>query len=183
MSVDTSYEANIDEAVELTSNALLHTPSYVEMFRGTDEQRLYVMKYFMRKNFDMINSKNPEAIHFIVGEDGELDCFFMLTTNAKAHPTWWDKLAFLVIPFVCGFDSVWRLLQMEKVSSAHHKEAMEGYSEYLCLQRMAVTPSKQGQGIGTRHLKQALRDTADKLQLPVMLSTQEKRNVVFYERL
>lgn len=183
MSTDNFAEESIDKAVDIAATALLHTPSYVEMFRGTDEHRLWVMRYFLKKNIGMMHSSNPESIHFFVGSDDELECFFMLTPNKRAQPTWWEWLSFLVLPFMCGFDSVGRLLQMQKESSAHHKEAMAGHPDYLCLQRMVVNPSKQGQGLGSKYLKQTLNEVADKLQLPVMLSTQERRNVVFYERL
>ena len=45
-----------------------------------------------------------------------------------------------------------------------------------------MLPSRQGQGIGTRALTAALKET-DELGVPVFLCTQEERNVTFYRRL
>jgi len=47
---------------------------------------------------------------------------------------------------------------------------------------MVVRPDMQGKGVGTHALKQAL-DEADDAGLPVMLATQEERNIRFYRRL
>lgn len=40
-----------------------------------------------------------------------------------------------------------------------------------------------GHGLGSRYLGAALREQADKFQLPVLLGTQELKNTVFYSRL
>ena len=47
---------------------------------------------------------------------------------------------------------------------------------------MAVLPSYQGKGVGTFSLRAALKE-ADLLSLPVILGTQERRNVHFYQEL
>ena len=47
---------------------------------------------------------------------------------------------------------------------------------------MVVSKEKQGKGIGTSCLKSALTK-ADKANLPVILGTQDKKNIIFYERL
>ena len=41
----------------------------------------------------------------------------------------------------------------------------------------------QGKGIGSQLLGKALREVADVKKLPVVLSTQDPRNVIFYSRL
>ena len=57
------------------------------------------------------------------------------------------------------------------------------YKPIYRLERMVVHPKHQGKGIGSIALKKhALKDADDK-DLQVMLSTQELRNVRFYERL
>mmetsp|Transcript_14966 Transcript_14966/g.33618 ORF Transcript_14966/g.33618 Transcript_14966/m.33618 type:complete len:280 (+) Transcript_14966:138-977(+) len=52
---------------------------------------------------------------------------------------------------------------------------------YLLLQRMAVTPLKQGGGVGSRYLGKAL-EQADREGTRVLLATQEERNLTFYRR-
>ena len=47
------------------------------------------------------------------------------------------------------------------------------------LNRLTVLPARQGQGVGSTALAAALRD----VDAPVMLETQDARNVAFYERL
>ena len=61
----------------------------------------------------------------------------------------------------------------------HTNEVMAGVDKYFALQRMGVDVEKQGRGIGTHHLKQCLMH-ADKLALPIMLSTQDSKNLSFY---
>ena len=56
------------------------------------------------------------------------------------------------------------------------------YKPIYRLERMVVHPKHQGKGIGSIALKNALKDADDK-DLQVMLSTQQERNVRFYERL
>ena len=53
---------------------------------------------------------------------------------------------------------------------------------YIALERMAVRRELRGRGIGGTALKSALAEVADASGLPVVLSTQERRNVRFYER-
>ena len=50
------------------------------------------------------------------------------------------------------------------------------------LERMVVHPDVQNQGIGAHALSLAL-DEADEAGLPVILGTQEERNVQFYKRM
>lgn len=50
------------------------------------------------------------------------------------------------------------------------------------LERMVVEPSVQGKGIGTRALQLALAES-DAAGHPVLLKTNEERNVTFYQRL
>lgn len=49
------------------------------------------------------------------------------------------------------------------------------------LERMVVAPAMQGHGIGTRALRQVLRE-ADAAGWPTLLATNEERNVKFYEQ-
>ena len=50
------------------------------------------------------------------------------------------------------------------------------------LERVTVLPARQGQGIGSRALAEAM-GCADSESLAVVLFTQEARNVIFYRRL
>ncbi|KAJ1471693.1 hypothetical protein T484DRAFT_1977104 [Baffinella frigidus] len=79
-----------------------------------------------------------------------------------------------------GLRSLARLLEVQE----YHKRVergMGGDGAYH-LERMAVRPGAQGGGIGSRCLGAALAEAAKK-GCAVVLSTQEARNVRFYERL
>ena len=58
--------------------------------------------------------------------------------------------------------------------------ASDDRRDCLKLQRMVVCPSLQGRGIGSSALRDALHEARS---VPVILGTQEYRNVVFYLRL
>jgi predicted N-acetyltransferase YhbS len=54
--------------------------------------------------------------------------------------------------------------------------------DFCLLERLAVSSSWQGKGIGTRAVRTAL-DEVDAAGWPCLISTNETRNISFYERL
>lgn len=178
-------DEKIEKACNMTARAMINTACFVEIFRGTQETRLGSLSFLFKKNYLMMQNKCPDAMHYTFGDNGELDCFFMLVPNDAAHFSLCEKIngGLLELPFYYGYSSMQRLLKVSDFADDTEKELMAEYPRFLCVQRMVVTPSKQGQGIGSRCLKKALEEVADREQLPVVLGTQDPRNVIYYSRL
>ena len=185
MICNTSNDAQIEKACRMTAKAMINTACFVEIFRGTEESRLSSLSFLFKKNYLMMQNKCPEAMHYTFADNGDLDCFFMLVPNDVAHFSLCEMIngGLLELPLYYGYFSMQRLLQVSEFAQATEKELMAEYPHYLAVQRMVVTPTKQGQGIGTKCLNKALVEVADKQQLPVILGTHEARNVTFYSRL
>lgn len=178
-------DIKIDKACAMTASSMRNTASYVEIFRGTEETRLANLSFLFRKNYLMMRDKSPESMHYTFDEYGVLDCFFMLVPNDAAHFSFCEKVSggLPEIPFYCGYFCMQRLLKASDYADSTEQALMAEYPRYLVLQRMVVTPAKQGKGLGSKCLNKALIEVADQQQLPVILGTQDPRNVIFYGRL
>jgi GNAT superfamily N-acetyltransferase len=174
---------NIDDASDLVANSLYQTPSYVEMFRGEDTIRIEQLKYLFKSNFFLQFQNSPDAMHFIYNDNEEnMLCFYMFVPNDSLHFSIWQTISGAIeVPFYLGFDIFYRIIKAALWFDNETKELMKE-RKYLCLQRMAVNDSFRDQGLGTKYLSQSLQ-IADDLELPVMLGTQDKRNLNFYYRL
>jgi len=103
------------------------------------------------------------------------------------------RVGMAAAPFLFGIDVVRRLLsikdeyeRIERIVVADHRHHRHHRHDnnvpMYRLERMVVRTEMQGRGIGSRALREALRES-DAAGLPVLLSTQEERNVRFYGRL
>lgn len=171
------------EEARMITEAFLNSPGYVEVFRGTEEFRREAMEFLFRRNLYLVKKKCPESIHCMRSEGGEIACFFMLVPSFGAHHTMYEKIVeggILEFGVRFGFNVLSRLIKLSDFADACDEEFMQG-RKYYNLQRMVVSPAQQGKGIGSKYLAEALKQ-ADKEQLPVVLTTQEERNTVFYTR-
>lgn len=171
-------------AAELVTQAMMNTASYVELFRGTEETRREAMEFLFRKNIYLVKQKCPECINVFYDADNMMECFFMLVPSFGAYHTLYEKVVvggILEFGLRYGLATLMRLIKVSDYADAMENDLMKG-RRFFSLQRMVVAKSKQGQGIGSKHLSNALKE-ADQLQLPVVLSTQDDRNVIFYGRL
>eukprot|EP00435_Cladocopium_sp_Y103_P007196 s1042_g2.t1 len=93
--------------------------------------------------------------------------------------SFWQMLqaGILKLPLIFGPSALRRLLQAKAV-----EEGEINVDGAYKLERMVVEPSAQGKGIGTRALQLALTES-DASGHPVLLTTNEERNVTFYQRL
>lgn len=177
-------ESELNEVSKVVAKAFLHTPSYVEIFRGSDEEKQYHLQELFQRNLSMVQSKATNSIHCYYTDDSrqELVCSFMLVP-ANLEFSLWDKIVhgLLTLLFIYGWTTFMRLIY----GADHHDDLfakiMQG-RPHLQVQRMIVNPAMQGKGLGSKLLGEALKE-ADRQGLPVVLGTQEERNVTFYTRL
>lgn len=91
----------------------------------------------------------------------------------------------LPFAFANGFRSVQRLLVLKKTYDALETRLARGDRHWL-VHMMAVSPVRQGTGLGSRLLDFILDTTVDARTRgaapPAVLTTHKRRNVVFYER-
>lgn len=93
------------------------------------------------------------------------------------------RVGFLAAPFLFGFGVMQRLLSIKDAYERIEHQVMNNHDKPMYkLERMVVHSRIQNQGIGTHALKLALAE-ADAAGLPVILGTQEERNVHFYKRM
>jgi hypothetical protein len=190
-------EKILEDAIELVSLAFLKTKSYLEMFRCEDnvELQLQMHKAVFSKIIRIAHAKYPSALHYFYENDCNISSvegetqerkmicsFSFLPSNASF--SLWEKIQFglLKIPFEVGFKAFFRLLKAESVYAEKYRKHLNGRCA-IEVGRMVVHPSCQGKGTGLRCLGNALKEEADKHELPVILSTQDERNVRFYSKL
>lgn len=177
------------DAAAVAAAAFAESPGYVRLFAGgSAAERVRFLAWFMERNFWLrLRTRCNRA--FFVG--GELRGFFMFVTPDVPDVGLLDMLraGMLMVPILFGFGVLARLLglkaetEVEIAEITEHVKARLGPQAKLCqLERMCVTPAAQGRGFGSRCLQTAL-DEADARGWAVALTTQETRNVTFYERL
>lgn len=169
---------------EVSARAFINTKSYTEIFRGTPETRKTQLEQLYSRNIALIRQKAPEGIYCYYTDNtrSEVVSSFVLTRSSVSFSLGekiWAGL--LTLLFTFGFEIFGRMMHASDWFDEHMRQ-VSGGREYMELQRMVVNPAWQGKGMGTKFLGEALKE-ADKAKLPVVLSTQDDRNVVFYSRL
>ena len=116
--------------------------------------------------------------------DGRLQAAFLLTPSDAQTISLCTMLrgGLLRVMWRMGMRSTMRLLQLKGWHEKVHGKIMQG-RRHLVLERMAVQVDCRGRGIGSAALASALAAVAAAEALPVLLATQEERNVRFYSRL
>ena len=136
----------------------------------------------------------------------ELLCFFNWTTPGISHPTIWQMVRLGFVTGICwyGIGTFKRVIKSRDWYVAKEVEILNELGlhpdkDVIRLERMVVCPEMQGQGIGTKVLTEKLKIPVEvteevkqfgtltkrkiKRYFPVILWTQETRNVTFYNRL
>jgi hypothetical protein len=179
-----TVEDDNSRAAKMITQSFMHTTSYVNVFRGDENSRREPMEFLFRRNLYMIRQRSPESIHCMASADGEVQCFFMLVPSFTAHFSLYEKVflgGILEFGVRYGFDTLSRLIRLSDFCDAVEEELMKD-RKYYSLQRMVVAPQLQGKGLGSKCLGEGLKE-ADRAQLPVVLSTQDARNLIYYGRL
>ena len=184
-----SAEQMIDEASALMANSFHNTASFLEIFREENPiECARKMKYFFSCFLTAVYlDSSTKYMYPFYDNDGKMEVFFMLIPSSF-QLTLWSKIraGILSFPFVFGWSGFSRMLTAGDYHDAHHLKVMTANGvvrNHMLVQRMVVRIDKQGRGLGSLRLGQKLRDIADAQQLPVVLDTQDSRNVPFYTRL
>ncbi|KAL9183106.1 hypothetical protein ACHAXT_004893 [Thalassiosira profunda] len=184
---------HLADAADLASAAFVDSPAWAficqgravekDDHEGRSSRRRFLQWLFLR-NFSL--RLGTPALRSVFEKDGRLVAFFMFVPPDVEDVSLWDMLrsGILAAPVLFGLGLFRRLLSSKDKYESHEHEVLteHGISRVYKLERMAVRPDMQGKGVGSAALRQALCE-ADEAGLPVLLTTQEERNVRFYSRL
>jgi len=179
------YSEVVEKASKLAAAAFLHTSSYVAVYHGLDDiQREHELQWLFQRNFELMDPRYQRFFYKDYNYD-QLKCFYMIVPSNDATLSMWKKISGGMLNLLFragGFPVVRRVIEVSDWIDAEITSCMAPEIPYLTLQRMVVSPDLQGQGVGTNCLRLALRE-ADTEGLPIVLSTQDEKNVIFYSRL
>jgi ribosomal protein S18 acetylase RimI-like enzyme len=179
----------IEDAANLCAIALADSASYEAIYRpgGDMVWRVGQLRQLLHANIGMIHAKDPSSCYCgIRKSSGQMACFFMLVPNSTSESiglldhVWHGALCF---PFSLGWQVTRRLLATDEHTTRAKAIVHQCIGSPLVhyeLQRMAVHPSSQNQGIGSYCLMKALQERA--LAGPAVLRTQLEKNVRFYNK-
>lgn len=191
-------ESNLAQAAHLAAAAFIDSPCYKYIFSAptlftsalmAQEDRLSALTWLFNANFWIrcVQGHGPRGTftdHVL--QDKITCCFnFLQPEVGSLSPTDLVRAGLLRMPFLFGIRSVGRLLEVMDWFEKKEAEIINKYihDKQVCkLERMAVAPGSQGQGLGSRALLEIVDDACRKGQV-VMLATQLKENVRFYTRL
>ena len=197
-------DRSLAEAATLTSHAFRNTPSYQEIVPDPELRSGFLLWLFERNLWLRTGSDSARCVFDKKAgssgagggggggaeeqekpEEQELVMFFMLEKPGLKQLTTWDMLRAGLLSgfFVHGVPAMRRMVESKDWFQAREREVLGARAGTVArLERVAVLPSRQGQGVGSSILATALKEM-DELGLAVFLATQEERNVVFYRRL
>ena len=166
-------------------------------------KRIEAITWFISRNLSMLS--NNEHIYVIIDKQTKSICGFAMLVNSVVDThSIFDMLrvGLLSVPYVFGFKTLKRLLAvMDEFDTSEHSVLQQyyiGYKRYkrihktdksnktvelqttLRLERVAVAPYLQGQGIG-RWLMQTVGQVIQSSQHDSLLVTQNERTVIWYE--
>lgn len=175
----------IEKAARLAARAFLHTASYTAIYHGMlESQREEELIWMFERNLELVDDRHLR--YFFKDEaKSDLECFYMLIPSCEAAISLWKKISGGILKLIFrdgGLSVLQRLIEISDWMDAEIASCVKAGVEYLTLQRMVVSPESQGKGIGTKSLSLGIRD-ADSKCMPIVLSTQDERNVKFYSRL
>lgn len=172
---------NLAAAATLTAEAFQGTPSYKAIVPDDHKRNAFLRWLFERNYWLRLDSQSG----YCVFEGEDLVMFYMLEKPDLPRLSLWDMIcAGLPAGYVLhGPGAMRRLLETKAWFEMKEREVLGDRAGTVArLERVTVTPGRQGQGVGSAALRSALRE-ADLQGLAVVLGTQEERNVRFYRRL
>mmetsp|Transcript_907 Transcript_907/g.2193 ORF Transcript_907/g.2193 Transcript_907/m.2193 type:complete len:270 (-) Transcript_907:175-984(-) len=179
---------DLDAAALMAARAFADSPPFRFACAGhSDATREGFLRFLFSANF-AAGLREPGTCHAVYVTDGarqELACFFMLLPLGGASP-----MAILCELFRSGIvgstlryglSPTMALIRFTAWAEEVEQDILKGRA-VLRLEAMTVLSSLQGQGIGSHALRTAL-EKVDAQGQEVLLTTQQERNVTFYQRL
>jgi GNAT superfamily N-acetyltransferase len=184
--------SRVEEAARVMADAFSDSPAYNYIFQGDVEYRKEALEWVFRQNIDLIRQRCPTALRGMYDMDtGDIQVCFLWTPSPYHDISLWDLLyaGFWRMPFRYGFFTVYRLLRAMgdldrgQQMNFHHNPLTDGIP-FVTLERMAVRSDCRGKGLGTKALTSIIREFVTSNESRYLrLTTQEERNVRFYQRL
>jgi GNAT superfamily N-acetyltransferase len=205
--LDSSY---IPECAKVMAEAFSESPSYIYIFRGTKDYRVNALEWVFERNLRLTVGKCPSALRGVLeAETSQVICCFLWTPAEHSDLKLWEMIraGLWQLPIRFGYPTLNRLLNLMGQMEAAGGKPRDGNIQtgdvaqsspaikyrYIMLERMAVRPTWQGKGLGTKALRAILQEEQNKLnclddganiqQIQIQFETQEDRNVRFYSRL
>lgn len=173
------------------ARAFASSPSYAYIFQQySQSERESVLEWLFERNIHAVLRKNPAALRGVLDADNDVVGAFLWEDMPANNLSMAEMLqaGLWQIPFRFGIGTLRRLLEtISWFDTMHAKVAKQrnngSDSRFVLLERMAVRPDHQGNGVGTMALRQTMQDLVNGDVQEIRLTTQEERNVTFYQRL
>lgn len=168
--------------------AFERNPAYRAIFLLQGDEQTRAFRWLFERRVRMLQNLGAS---FVVAVDGNGDIIGSVGMVPPAcRPGILDMLmvGLLLWPYIWGIASLQRLLQLDErlVSAAVRTTSGAGAKAPPLpaweVTMMAIKPGRQGQGLGSKLLTRLLQSTATPGSRRIKLSTQEERNVRFYEK-
>lgn len=174
-------EAHMPAAVALAAAAFADSIAYVSICPDADRRRAFLEWLFTA---NARRGMEHGYARCVVDDDNEgaVICFFLLEPPGIPQLSTWDlvRAGLLGAAWRFGLASTRRLVRTKEYFEESERRVLGNRAgSVMRLNRLTVLPARQGQGVGSKALAEALRG----VDAPVMLETQDARNVSFYERL
>jgi ribosomal protein S18 acetylase RimI-like enzyme len=180
----TLHTSHIAECALVMAKAFCNSPSYryILQYKLDEKDRIACLQWMFTLNMQLLLRKHPAALRGMIHVPTQtvVACFF-LTPNPFQKMSAWEMITggLWQVPFRFGFGTYQKLMQVLDDVRDEAARLYDQKEDFVTLERMVVLPEYQGNGLGTKALQAALRQTT----LEVRLSTQEERNTQFYKRL
>jgi ribosomal protein S18 acetylase RimI-like enzyme len=181
------------------AKAFCESPSYQYLFQDIQclKSRAKALEWLFVRNLTLTVGTCPQALRGVLDtlNDNKVILCFLWTPGANQEISLWDMIraGLWQVPFKFGMGTLKRVLRLVEAHELEAKESTKQHhqddddddartdidTDFVHLERMVVLPEYQGQGWGSR----ALKETLESETRMVRLATQEERNVRFYQRL
>ncbi len=163
----------------LLAEAMAEDPAYAFLFPRPSERRRGLGDFFARN----LRTYLPHRCTSVLTVGGAVAATATLRPPTGIPISMMTMLRRGLIPFAAahGVSAVQRMLRLKNVYDGLEANIVNGAPHWF-VHMMAVTPSRQGQGLGSQLLQRVLEAHTEASSAPTVLTTHQERNVVFYRR-
>lgn len=172
-------EEHLPAAVALAAAAFADSIAYVSICPDADRRRAFLEWLFTANARRGMEHGYAQCV---VDDEGVVISFFLLEPPGIPKLSTWEmvRAGLLGAVWRFGLASTRRLVATKDYFEESERRVLGArVGSVMRLNRLTVLPARQGRGVGSKALAEALRG----VDATVMLETQDARNVSFYERL